>query len=466
MASHPRQPHVNQVVPLEVNLLCWVKLADYPWWPGRVLNREEIEATIELGAEEDLPAATETNSMVEWFDEEKNVSVLENDLICEYTTNMHLARQESLLVDMKLVLEACRGANKYLESNKRAIASQVQRYRKLQPFEEFIKPTTTPHSKTKSSADARPLAGRTFLSQEVKGKIQESQRSTKLEASPGKKNVSSSNTPHRKGEKRGKQRSPDPIDSINVSSKKQLQNSREVREKSISKTAQKPKRDEVAGGEAASEYSGKSRKRSPDETLPREISEKHDCRQIETVDDQSMTDGNVARKERKRTISNIEKDGSDGDGATEKPYKKRKVLEDDNEVADGGLSGENDRELLKAMKRKSGSDGMGGRSGTGCGERDEEEEFISRRSTYSDAASNSYKSSDDGKLTHPGSKDVERSKEDKSEGKTKRDGDDIDDVNNKLAELSAQVCALQGELKEVKENEKKLESAVSGLKVQ
>jgi len=76
--------------------------------------------------------------MVEWFDEEKKVSVVENEKICEYTTNMHLVRESVYL--QNLVQKACRGANQYLEANNATVASQVERFKELEPLEEFINP--------------------------------------------------------------------------------------------------------------------------------------------------------------------------------------------------------------------------------------------------------------------------------------------------------------------------------------
>jgi len=102
------------------------------------VNREKHEATLKLKQDESLPADNGNNSMVEYFDEDKNVSVLENEFICEYTTNMHLVRQSGRpRIDVK---EACVIANKYLETNSNAVRSQIRRYQGLQPFEEFVKP--------------------------------------------------------------------------------------------------------------------------------------------------------------------------------------------------------------------------------------------------------------------------------------------------------------------------------------
>jgi len=78
------------------------------------VDRRDHEAELNLTPDENLPAVNGHNSMVEWFDEEKKVSVVENEKICEYTTNMHLVRESVYL--QNLVQKACRGANQYLEA--------------------------------------------------------------------------------------------------------------------------------------------------------------------------------------------------------------------------------------------------------------------------------------------------------------------------------------------------------------
>lgn len=103
------------------------------WWPARVVKYVKHEHNLDPNQRIPVPTSNDHYSTVECFDQEKAVSVVENEFICEYTTNMHLARPSGRpLCD---VLQACRDADNYFKSNPSALRSQVRRYKEPALFE-------------------------------------------------------------------------------------------------------------------------------------------------------------------------------------------------------------------------------------------------------------------------------------------------------------------------------------------
>lgn len=397
---------VVQTVKLEVDLCVWVVFGEYPWWPARVVDRKKGESKLDPG--ESVAAPNGRNMMVEWFDEDSSISVLDNKFICEYTTNMHLVRQTG--EPLPDIIEACRGANKYLETNKAAIKSQVRRYNKLEPFEEFIKPKDA-RSKKNSSKDGLPDAGKAPRTEKGKGKSKTRASAANYDDEetpeppvPRKRNSPSSNPPRKTGQKRGKARSSDRLDDMNDSYRKDSRDSSERREKPAAEGGRKAKR-ETSGDDSHSENSGHSRRRAqstsqdrdaePDRSPSawhREDFDGRDSRDRDIgIDDYpDMEDRGGTRKRRKYRSADSRRDDSDADGGTEKEYKKRRVHEDNDRRSngDGGMC-EQDDELQR--DDSSGSERRETYSKHFSNERErervEEEELRAPQSPYDDARS-------------------------------------------------------------------------------
>ena len=127
---------LNRDVDPDVGMVCWVLVKGFPWWPARVVDRDAYEKTLELDEDDVLPPATDTNVMVEFFDDDRLTGVVEQHEVCEYTCNMHLVRQTGR--PRNDIVQACRMANEYITMH--GTNEQRQRFDQLEPFEEFVKP--------------------------------------------------------------------------------------------------------------------------------------------------------------------------------------------------------------------------------------------------------------------------------------------------------------------------------------
>lgn len=95
-----------------VGLVVWARLASFPWWPGVVVNREEHEKTVDLDPGEKLPAAAETNRMVEFFNDNRRVSVVKFKDMIEYSSNIYKVNRAGK--HFSDVIIACEEANDYI----------------------------------------------------------------------------------------------------------------------------------------------------------------------------------------------------------------------------------------------------------------------------------------------------------------------------------------------------------------
>ncbi len=185
---------VDRTQPLDVGNVVWVRLDGYPWWPAIVVNRKEREPGVELEEGEKLAPESQSNRMVEFFNDEGRVAVIQVNDICEYTTNMKLVRQSGK--PRKDVIKACREANHHIET--KGTRAQTIRYSGLPPFEDYIRPRNKqPRNGPGSSADVsmdgyddeddddEDNDGRIEVSSRRKGKIKRKSESARKPDSGG-----------------------------------------------------------------------------------------------------------------------------------------------------------------------------------------------------------------------------------------------------------------------------------------
>lgn len=95
-------------------VVVWSRLGEFPWWPSVVVNRTEHEKTLVLDPGEILAEESPSNRMVEFFNDNKRVAVLELKDLLEYSTNVHKVNRAGQ--NTNLVIAACEEANAYIAS--------------------------------------------------------------------------------------------------------------------------------------------------------------------------------------------------------------------------------------------------------------------------------------------------------------------------------------------------------------
>lgn len=137
-------------IPITLGLVVWCHLDGYPWWPAVVVNREEHEPKLDPG--ESLPPESEGNRLVEFFNDDKRVSVVDLEFLREYTSNIHLCRQSTKLKNEVHI--ACEEANTYIET--RGLEKQKSMYEQLDSFELLKKGSLSNAYITKRRSIAEP----------------------------------------------------------------------------------------------------------------------------------------------------------------------------------------------------------------------------------------------------------------------------------------------------------------------
>lgn len=128
---------IDESQELDVGDVIWGRFSSYPWWPAVIVNRKEKEPDVELTDDDmPLPAESDTNRMVEFFNDDGRVAILELNNIREYTANMKLVRHSGKFRDD--IIAACGEANNYILTEGKV--TQQNLLSNLQSFDENMCP--------------------------------------------------------------------------------------------------------------------------------------------------------------------------------------------------------------------------------------------------------------------------------------------------------------------------------------
>lgn len=92
-------------------LVVWARVDNFPWWPSVIIDRATTEKDMDPG---ELPPATSTNRLVEFFNDDNHIAVVDFKDLLEYTTNIHKVKRAG--VDLNSVLVACTEASNFINT--------------------------------------------------------------------------------------------------------------------------------------------------------------------------------------------------------------------------------------------------------------------------------------------------------------------------------------------------------------